>query len=409
MINWKPYLESVCRDYAKWWEVYTLTDVRGKKSLQQQQHISPLLDLGLMVQTVAEEKQRERQEEKIERLTVLEGLRKYAPNHVLLLGRPGSGKSTALARLLLEEAEKLRSPLSPPFRRGETGENTFFPMETEEEGETGKTPPFPRGVGGDKTFPRGAGGDRKIPILIELRYSQSSILSRIQAFIHKHHPTINIDTATLETWLRQGEFLLLFDGFNEMASEAARQQVRTFRQDYPQTAMVFTTRDLSLGGDLGIEKRWEMQPLTESQMREFISAYLPEQGEKLWQQLQGRLRELGETPMFLLMLCSVFGYNKVIPSNLGLVFRSFTESYRSRLKQDVPVDESSRRWWDRLLQELAWVMTNGESKTEIMVAISRQKAEEVLTEFLRGKVEAPDDRAMCWLEDLLEHHLIQVG
>ncbi|NET47101.1 hypothetical protein [Okeania sp. SIO2B3] len=77
--------------------------------------------------------------------------------------------------------------------------------------------------------------------------------------------------------------------------------------------------------------------------------------------------------MFLLMLCSVFGYNKVIPAHLGLVFRSFTQTYSSRLKQDVPVDESSRRWWDRLLQELAWVMTNGESKTEIMVAISRQK------------------------------------
>ena len=261
-------------------------------------------------------------------------------------------------------------------------------------------PPFKGGLGGDKP---------KIPILIELRYSQTSVLDRIQKFIHKHDPNINIHTATLKTLLRQGEFLMLFDGFNEMASEAARQQVRMFRQDYPKTAMVFTTRDLSLGGDLGIEKRLEMLPLTESQMREFVCAYLPEHGENLWQQLQGRLQELGETPMFLLMLCSVFDYNKVIPAHLGLVFRSFTQSYRSRLKQDVPVDESSRRWWDRLLQELAWVMTNGVSKTEIMVAISRQKAEAVLTEFLRGEVVAPTDCAMRWLEDLLEHHLIQVG
>ncbi|WP_293136067.1 HEAT repeat domain-containing protein [Okeania sp. SIO3I5] len=472
---WKPYLESICQEYAKWWEVYTLTDVAGKKRLEQRQNISPLLDLGLMVQTIeSEEKQRERPEEKIERLTVLEGLRKYAPNHVLLVGRPGSGKSTALARLLLEEAEKLRSslekeesPLSPPFERGETRDTSPFPRgETRErrefprntEGETRATPPFQRGVGGDKNSQRETRGNKpRIPILIELRYSQTSILDRIQKFIHKHHPTINIDKATLETWLRQGEFLgvaeprdesfaphtshtsrtdvdnknanvpthtshtshtshtphtpllLLFDGFNEMASEAARQQVRMFRQDYPNTAMVFTTRDLSLGGDLGIEKRLEMLPLTESQMQEFVCAYLPEHGENLWQQLQGRLRELGETPMFLLMLCSVFGYNKVIPAHLGLVFRSFTQTYSSRLKQDVPVDESSRRWWDRLLQELAWVMTNGESKTEIMVAISRQKAEEVLAEFLRGEVVAPTDCAMRWLEDLLEHHLIQVG
>ncbi|BAZ25074.1 PBS lyase HEAT-like repeat domain protein [Kalymmatonema gypsitolerans NIES-4073] len=56
-----------------------------------------------MVQTVEREQQGEKQE-KIERFSVLEGLRQYAPDHVLLVGRPGSGKSTALARLLLEQA-----------------------------------------------------------------------------------------------------------------------------------------------------------------------------------------------------------------------------------------------------------------------------------------------------------------
>jgi hypothetical protein len=50
--------------------------------------------------------------------------------------------------------------------------------------------------------------------------------------------------------------------------------------------MIFTTRDLSLGGDLGIEKRFEMQPLSEPQMRDFVGKYLPEQGDRLlWQLL----------------------------------------------------------------------------------------------------------------------------
>ena len=363
MINWGPYLESVCQKYGRWWEVYTLTDVAGKRPHEQQQNIFPFLDLGLMVQRVkSEERQGKDPQEKIERLTVLEGLRKYAANHVLLVGRPGSGKSTALARLLLEEAHKVWS--------GENGQ---------------------------------------IPILIELRYSKSSILSRIQAFIYKHNHNTYIDEEILKSLLLQGEFLLLFDGFNEMASEEARQQVRMFRQDYPQTAMVFSTRDLSLGGDLWIEKKLEMQPLTESQMQDFVCAYLPEQGEILWGQLQGRLRELGETPMFLWMLCSVFYDNNVIPAHLGLVFRGFTQTYSGRIKQDVPVDKNSRRWWDRLLQELAWVMTTGGSKTEMMVAIPRKKAEDVLADFLRGEVVAPTDCAMGWLEDLLEHHLLQVG
>ena len=46
-------------------------------------------------------------QEKNERLPVLEGIRKYAGNHVLLIGRPGSGKSTALVRLLLKEVKAL--------------------------------------------------------------------------------------------------------------------------------------------------------------------------------------------------------------------------------------------------------------------------------------------------------------
>ncbi len=40
---------------------------------------------------------------------MLEGIRKYANNHVLLVGKPGSGKSTALARLLLEDAQAASS------------------------------------------------------------------------------------------------------------------------------------------------------------------------------------------------------------------------------------------------------------------------------------------------------------
>jgi predicted NACHT family NTPase len=65
-----------------------------------------------MVQTVKRGEERGKGEKKVERLSVLEGLRKYASEHVLLVGRPGSGKSTALARLLLEEAEK--ADLTPP-------------------------------------------------------------------------------------------------------------------------------------------------------------------------------------------------------------------------------------------------------------------------------------------------------
>lgn len=107
MPDFSSYLESVRRHYEQWWSLYALTDAEGRSQIKAK---AAMFDFGLMVQTIAPKYERmdgdRLEKETIERFTVLEGLRKYAVDHVLLVGRPGSGKSTALARLLLEEAKK---------------------------------------------------------------------------------------------------------------------------------------------------------------------------------------------------------------------------------------------------------------------------------------------------------------
>ncbi len=370
------YLRSLVSAYQQWWRLYTLTDATGRESQRVERGDRPtFFDFGLMVQTVDKEKvesQKEKGEEekkeKIERLPVLEGICKYAAEHVLLVGRPGSGKSTALARLLLQEAENALS-----IARA------------------------------------------KIPVLVELRYlpseaNESSVCDRILAFMDKHDPALDIDEAGIKQLLRQGRLLLLVDGVNELPSDRGRVMVTQFRELYQKTCpMIFTTRELSAGGDLGIAKRLEMQPLTEPQMQQFVMAYLPTEGERLLRQLSGRLREFGQTPLLLWMLCSLFQKSEQIPPNLGMVFRAFTVGYGERIKQDVTLSKDSRAWWGRLLQYLAFKMTCGENLTELQVAISRRDAEQFLLEFLRGKVEFADDCAVRWLEDLLKHHLIQIS
>ncbi|MBD2362506.1 HEAT repeat domain-containing protein [Anabaena minutissima FACHB-250] len=400
MINWNDYLQSLCNDYAQWWNAYTLTDVVGQQRVEQKH--SPLL-LDFMVQTVQSGKEEKSASQQVERLDVLAGLRKYAQEHVLLVGRPGSGKSTALARLLLEEAEK---PLPQPLPEAERGANSPPSL-----------PKVDRGVNSPPSLPsarcanagKGVGGLGQIPILVELRYYQTSVLDLIRDFLMRHR--LLLETATIEKLLFDGEFLLLVDGINELPSEAARQDLSKFRQDYQKTTpMIFTTRDLGLGGDLGITKKLEMQPLTAEQMQQFVRAYLPQQGEQMLQNLGDRLRELGETPLLLLMLCSLFKRTGDIPPNLGLVFRQFTQSYERQFRQDIPVTDESRRWWFSLLKHLAFYMTTGDKLTELNVAIPKSKAEDVLTQFLLAeKFDRPRDRALAWLKDLLNHHLIQLG
>jgi len=327
----------------------------------------------LWVQTIEKEPQnrQERPErpEKTERFTVLDGLRKYATNHVLLKGRPGSGKSTALARLLLEESVEAQS-----LRLNQQNQAKII----------------------------------QIPILIELRLYETSILDLILQFLKRHK--LIIDSNTLESWLLENQNfrpLLLFDGINELPSEAARQNLKNFRQQYAEISMIFTTRDLG-SDDLDIEKKLEMLPLTEPQMQDFVKAYLPEKGEEMLKQLGNRLKELAETPLLLWMLCSVFDDNQnKIPANLGLVFQIFTGIYDKKLKADVPTYQESRDWWRELLQVLAWKMTQGESKTEIQVAISRTEAEEELSKFIKNKG-FPEYYSKQWLEDLLKYHLIHL-
>ena len=397
--QFETYLQSISEKYKCWWKFYTLTDVEGKKT-QKQQFSSPF-DFGLMVQSIERrEEQQNHEQEKIERLPVLEGISKYAENHVLLRGKPGSGKSTALARLLLEEA---KSHLEINFQAH--SQSRLKTTESSAVSQLKLTSAISQGIDSVAS----SVNDTKIPVLVELRYWQSSIFELIQAFLQQHDTNLNLNETIIKNLLRQGKFLLLIDGVNELPSEESRRQVRLFRKEFSQTPMIFTTRDLGVGGDLGIVKKLEMQPLNETQMRDFVISYLPQKGEEMLQRLGDRLQEFGKTPLMLWMLCGLFQQTGNIPSNLGMVFRFFTEIYENNLRGDVVVTVESRRWWKSLLEHLAFVMMLGEPVTEFRVAISKREVEEIFTKYLtEEKLDKPRDYAKCWLEDLIKHHLIQV-
>ncbi|MBW4450183.1 MAG: HEAT repeat domain-containing protein [Spirirestis rafaelensis WJT71-NPBG6] len=357
-LEFEGYFQAIADNFGRSSNLYTLTNVENKPHFY---------DMRLMVQT-PQPKQPFAEKQNVETrnfasLPVLQGIRKYANEHVLLIGKPGSGKSTALERLLLEEAKLC--------------------LKAEK---------------------------RKIPVLIELRSCSTSVVDLIQKFFRKHK--LRLSTDNIDDLLFEEQLFLLFDGLNELPSDEARRELADFRENNPQIPMIFTTRDLGVGGDLGINKQLEMQPLTEQQMRSFVTAYLPQQGDEMLRQLSDRVRELGQTPLILKMLCEVFDYAKQVPNNRGELFRQFDKKVEN-LKQAVPVSEGLRLWKSELLQHLAFVMMQGENAkekpTDFRLSISRGKAEAVLEDYLKNRVDFPGQKAKDWLQDLLKHYLIQTA
>ena len=348
-VDFPKYLQSLVESYKKQQHLYTLTD----------------LQVEVRVEKPPEDRSQPRSAEnkpetKIDRLEVLAGLRKYVQQgKVLLVGKPGSGKSTVLQRFRWEWASEALDE-----------------------------------------------GDRPIPVLVQLR-SDRSIEDAICAEFRQ--AKLRVCPQEVDDLLLDGRLLLLLDGVNEMPSQQRRQELQLFHDENPDTPMIFTTRDLALGGFLGIEKKLEMCALTQRQMREFVHKHLPQHGDLLLGQLRDRLREVAETPLLLWMLCEIFEPTRKIPQSKGELFQEFDRRY-DKFKAVPLVSEDFRRFKSDLLQQLAFVMLQGDSQrpTDGLVAISRDRAEEILEGWLDDKKEQePLKKAKEWLEDLLKHYLLQ--
>jgi predicted NACHT family NTPase len=181
-----------------------------------------------------------------------------------------------------------------------------------------------------------------VPVLVQLKGS-APVLEVIGNELERGD--LELEPKEIKRLLRHQRLILLFDGVNEIPTEPLRQQLQEFRDAYPQTPMIFTTRDLAIGGSLGISRRFEMKPLSPEQLKEFVGKRLGKNGDRLLGQLHGKLPELAETPLLLKMLCDVFdpGTEK-IPESKGELFQWFDQDYE-RIKKGVEYVPVSENFW----------------------------------------------------------------
>ncbi|UIE36679.1 HEAT repeat domain-containing protein [Leptodesmis sichuanensis] len=358
----QPYLQAIlspARNRQDWQDFYTSTQAQ----------------LPLRVRAYASaqsDPEASQQEDKLKQMEVLAGLRKYAANHVLLIGNPGSGKSTALRRLLWEEAERCTQ-----------AKREQKPIV-------------------------------QIPVLVELRsYRNGSVLDWLKKELRSLK--LSLSQEEIQCFLDSQGLLLLFDGLNELPSRESWQEVDSFRKRNLGTPMIFTTRKLEAGADLGIEKKLEMMPLCESQMRQFIERRLKGQADELLRGLGDRLQDLAETPLLLKMLCEVFTPEQPVPQNRGGLFRMFVrrydEEHKPRCQYEANAFPNFFKFRDEVMQLLAVEMIQGgEPPTDALLQIDKNQAEELIETSLRRRGETDSaTKAKNWLEDLIEHHLLQLA
>jgi predicted NACHT family NTPase len=345
-VGFSAYLQSLIANYEKQRDLYTLTDLQVE--YREEKERSPD---GSERQP---EKGSERQpEKKVERLEVLTGLRKYVQKgQVLLVGKPGSGKSTALDRLRWELAQAALADEQQP-----------------------------------------------IPMLVALRGLRHNfgILETIAFELQKGDPNLVLEFKDIQQLLLKGRLFLLLDGVNEVPSDDLYSDVELFRGNLSNAPMIFTSREL--GVRLGVEQKLEMCGLTERQMRSFVQNYLPDYAEVLLRQLKDRVRELAETPLLLKLLCDVFDpVTQQLSQSKGELFRAMDAKFNNWKQQEgVRTAEKFWQWNSDILRYLAFVMLQADdTPTGKWLQIERTHSEHLLEEFLQDRVTAPGEKARDW-------------
>ncbi len=365
----------------KLWKIFIAQNVRECQEFLPQvyevpkDHIKRLREAGEDVEILSEEeleRQRHRyinQQSQLVWEVIGDPTAKPAksPIHrVVILGDPGSGKSSLLQYIALIWAERPLRDLS------------LYPL----------------------------------PLLLELRIyardKQAGKCQDILSFIHGGNITCRLNQQQLHEKLRSGQAIALFDGIDEIFDPVLREQVVTdihrFSNDYKQVQVIVTSRWLGYKAqrlrDSGF-RHFMLQDLEIEQIEDFIERWheltFTDQADKVrkWERLQRAIqdskaiRELAGNPLLLTMM-AILNRNQELPRDRPELYNQASRvllhqwDVERALIEDARLDPKTIDYRDKqaMLRKVAYFMQSSKKGLAGNV-ISARDLEDIIAEYLK--------------------------
>ncbi|MDJ0581529.1 NACHT domain-containing protein [Crocosphaera sp.] len=303
-------LDTTTYEQIKLWRMFVPQNVKRCKQFIPQLYEFPkevvqeLLDRGEINQAelelqLLEEKRREYWNEQL--YPVFDIVNEIEHTKIVFLGDPGAGKSSLLQYLALNWAEK------------EPSDRTSFP----------------------------------IPLLIELRiYARDKDENKCDNFLdffHQGNLFFHLNKLALESQLKKGQAIALFDGLDEVFDPKLREKIVTdikrFSIDYPEVKIILTSRWLGYKAEEFINAEFEhfmLQDLDQTQINDFIQrwhdlAFQNRDDKTLKQQRLQKaikeskaIRELAGNPLLLTMM-AILNRTQELPRDRPKLYEKASE------------------------------------------------------------------------------------
>ncbi len=250
----------------------------------------------------------------------------------------------------------------------------------------------------------------RIPLFISLRdYSKAVSLRQLitDLLVNKYNVDLN-DYAAFERFLRTGKLILIFDGFDEMATKTDRALTIKNFDELSQAATsgiktILTCRthyftdnrhvDETLHNDQGNEllrrishrpsfQVVELEEFTDEQIQRLLSLYSPSDSQKAWVVIRRNLHDIARRPLLLDMimktLSDLFKTDKAV--NLAQLYDLYTrlwierEDWRSKMTR-----EGKRAFMEELATHMWLTSTQSIHFSNLKMPIREYFREEVIS------------------------------